>query len=156
MPLLCIQFAVALLPIGNSVGGAAGIGFHISLGTLLAIVFSARLVCRLFDHGPPGRRVAAQLLQGLLYVLAVGVSATGWLAYRPSPFAGRALLFNYIELPKLEWSYVTHWATWHRWAVWLFLSVIAGHVALAIYHLFKPGDRHHGAMSLIPRQESSR
>jgi len=150
--LLGVQFAVALLPIGSGIGGVAGLGFHVSLGALLAIVFSARLVCRLFDRGPHGRRIAARLLQGLLYLLAFTVSASGWLAYRPSPFAGRALLFNYVELPKLVWSHTTQWIVWHRWAVWLLLGVSAGHIALAIYHLLRPGDRRNRAMSIFPNR----
>lgn len=153
VPLLAVQFAVSLFIMGDGTGAVSWLGFHVSLGALLALVIGARLVCRLFDRGPPGRRVLAQMGQALLYLLALGVSATGWLAYRPSPFAPRAVLFGVFDLPVLSSLRLAPWSVWHLWLVWLFLFLVAGHVAMAIYHVCIPGDPTMAAMSLrVPRR----
>lgn len=147
VPLLAVQFAVSLLLMGDG-RSVPWLGFHISMGTVLVAVIGARLVCRLFDSGPHGRQIVVRLLQAMLYMVALGVSATGWLAYRPSPFAVRKVLFGYLDLPVLSSLRVAPWSFWHKWSVWLFLLLVAGHVGMAIYHACRPGDRTMAAMSL--------
>lgn len=157
VPLLGIQFAASFLVMGDGTSALSRLGFHVLLGTLVVVTFGARLVCRLFDHGPAGRRVVVRILQAIIYLVALGVSATGWLAYRPSPFAPRAVLFGFFELPVLS-SLVrlAPWAFWHKWLVWLLLLLVTGHIIMAFWHAFRPGDRVMVGMSLTnPRRPSS-
>ncbi|MBN9308422.1 MAG: cytochrome b/b6 domain-containing protein [Devosia sp.] len=148
VPLLAVQFAVSLLLMGDGRSAVSWLGFHISLGAVVFAAIGARLVCRMFDSGPLGRQIVVRVLQAMLYMVALGVSLTGWLAYRPSPFAVRKLLFGYLDLPVLSSLRVAPWALWHKWSVWLFLALVIGHVGLAIYHACIPGDRTMAAMSL--------
>lgn len=151
VPLLGVQFAVSLLLMGDGRDAVPWLGFHISLGVVLAAVIGDRLACRVFDRGPGGRRIIVRPMQATLYVLTLVVSATGWLAYRPSPFAARGVLFGNFDLPVLSSLRLAPWALWHKWSVWLLLVLVGGHIVLAIYHARTPGDRTMAAMSLRPR-----
>lgn len=155
VPLLFVQFAVSLTLMGDK-GAVGWFGFHASLGACLVIAIGARLVCRLFDRGPSGPRLAARLLQAALYLVLVAVSATGWLAYRPSPFAVRSILFGRFDLPVLAAPRFVPWAMLHRWLVWLLLILVAGHVLMAIFRGLAPGDRTLEAMSLSARRGRTR
>jgi len=154
VPLLGIQFAASFLVMGDGTSALSWLGFHVSLGTLVVVTLGARLVCRLFDHGPAGRRVIVRILQAMLYAVALGVSATGWLAYRPSPFAPRAVLFGFFELPvPSSLVRLAPWALWHRWLVWLLLLIVTGHIIMALWHALRPGDRVMASMALAnPRR----
>ena len=145
--LLALQLVVAWFLMGDGAGALQWISFHISLGVVLGAVIGVRLLCRVFDRGPARRASLARLLQATIYVQALAVSATGWLAYRPSPFAGRAVVLGYFDLPTLSFMRTAPWAFWHKWLVWLFVGMVVGHIAVAIYHARKPGDSTLAAMS---------
>jgi hypothetical protein len=77
-------------------------------------------------------------------------------AYRPSPFAARKVIFGYFDLPVLSSLRTAPWAMWNKWSVWLLLLLVSGHVVMAIYHARTPGDRTAAAMSLWTPHSSRR
>lgn len=155
---LGIQVVIAWMLMGDSAGGPRWIGFHISLGMVFAVIVAVRLLCRMFDRGPEGRAVAARMLQAGLYGEALAVALSGWLAYRPSPFAPRDVVFGYFELPILPLLRGLPWSTLHRGIVWLFIATVLGHALLAIVHALTPNDPRFAAMSLrrTPRTHDRR
>lgn len=156
VPLLAVQFAVSPLLMGDGRSAIPWLGFHISLGAVLVVAMAARVVCRLSGPGPSGRPFIVRLMQAILYMMTLAASATGWLAYRPSPFAARKVIFGYFDLPVLSSLRTAPWAMWHKWSVWLLLLLVSGHVVMAIYHARTPGDRTAAAMSLWTPHSSRR
>lgn len=144
--LLLVQYGVSFTLI-EGVGMIKWLGPHVIVGVCIAVAIAARLVCRLFDHGPAPRRLATRVVQAALYVVLLAVTATGWLAYRPSPFALRPMLVN---LPVLPVPQVLPWGLLHEWLVWLLMILIVGHSSVAVIRAFVMGDQTLRSMSLWP------
>jgi cytochrome b561 len=140
---IAAQIAGMFYLLETSISPAARLSIHGSVGVVILVVVSLRLLLRLLTTAP--RRLptpfarAASLVQASLYVLVIGLLATGWLAYRPVPFAPSARLFGSIPFPRppaVPGMTSREWIAVHEILVWSFLAVATLHVLAALAHAF--------------------
>ena len=134
---------------------------HKSIGLTLSPVIFFRLIWRL-THRPPvlpealprWQRMATLANHRLLYACMFAMSLSGYLG---SSFSGYPIKYFGVTLPGWggkddalkELFSVVHW-----WAAWVFVALIALHVAAALRHLLK-GDGIFARMwPAAPRRES--
>jgi cytochrome b561 len=145
------ELAVALVLMRPGMATIYWMPTHISLGAGLLLLVLLRLVWRMFERRPRravGRIALAssRLLQALLYLLLLATVVTGWIAYRPVPFAPAvqvAGIFALPAFPALEWLPNWPYAYLHRLCTWLLVAVAGMHIGAAILH----GVRRDGVLS---------
>lgn len=150
LALLVGQFIVALnLPhIGRDTKPDAIINLHFSIGVIVLAVAIARLAWRAthpeprpLDGIPPWQVQSARIIHWLLYVLLFAVPLLGW---ANASWRGFQVVMFGLELPKLIATRAPGW----NWtgdvhtilAYYVMLTLVALHVAAALYHYFARKD----------------
>jgi len=122
--------------------------FHKSLGVLILILMTLRLINRLAVGAPiadpgiaPWQKAVSSIVHTSLYVLLLAMPIVGYIANSaygaPTPF------FGLFELPPIvgkDEELATQLFTLHRWTGWLVIILVLTHVSAAIYHYFVRRD----------------
>ncbi len=121
--------------------------WHKSLGVLLLITFFIRVGWRLF-HKPPSLPqsykkldiIGAKLGHIGLYALMIAMPLTGWLMVSSSPYGLPTIVFGWFEWPHIDFvqgSEVINKLSknMHEILSWIFIAMIAVHVAAVIKHI---------------------
>jgi cytochrome b561 len=145
LALLLVQYPLGWLMPDIHRGEKPGVAmsFHVSLGIVILLAITARLVWRLThpvapDKTLPGwQQMAAQATHWLLYALVLATTITGWLF---ASFRGWSISFFFLTpLPMLSSEnsaairVINHW---HQKFEWALLILIGLHVVAALAHLF--------------------
>jgi cytochrome b561 len=127
---------------------------HKSIGVTLLLLVVLRLAWRalrrpppLPETVPPLERVAAQAGHASIYVFLVALPLTGWAMVSVSPLNIPTVLYGFIPWPHLPWfadiedrkAAETLLKTIHDTGAFIFIALIAGHIAAALRHALK-GD----------------
>ena len=121
---------------------------HKSIGVLLLLLVSMRVVWRILDrrpevdHMPTWQRYASVLVVVVLYALMFGLPLTGWLYNSAAGFPLR--WFNLVNLPALmppNPVFKTSIKEWHESGAAIFLGVVVVHVLGRLKHHFVDRDR---------------
>ena len=151
------------LPLGWLMVGAEGLRkftlfqLHKSVGISVLALTIVRLGWRLANPPPayPGtmngwERTAAHLVHLSFYLLMLGMPLTGWIIVSASPLNIPTLLFGTVPLPHLGFVHdlslgtrqaiETNVGTGHALLAYLFVGLIALHVAAALKHQFVERD----------------
>ncbi|KIZ37275.1 cytochrome b, partial [Rhodopseudomonas palustris] len=148
--LLAIQYPIGwLMPDihrGDQPGSA--MMFHLSFGLTILAVMTLRLLWRLTHRVapepslPPWQRRSAEAVHGLLYLLVLATTLTGWLF---ASFRGWSIsYFGLVPFPMLASgnpAYNRAIDGLHQAAEWTLLIVIGAHIAAALIHRFYYRDR---------------
>ena len=149
---LLAQIAFGLLldgiaPRGTPARGAV-INLHKSLGIVLGVLIIARIAWRL-KHRPPswpvsmslGQQRAAKLGHGALYACMLILPIAGYVG---SNFSKHGIRFFGMPLPAWgpDWPAAYNLLVGlHIATAFVFIALIAGHVAMALFHALVKGDR---------------
>jgi cytochrome b561 len=145
LALLLVQYPLGWLMPDIHRGEKPGVAmsFHVSLGIVILLAITARLVWRLThpvtpDKTLPGwQQMAAQATHWLLYALLLATTITGWLF---ASYRGWSMSLLYLmPLPMLASENAAAGKAidgWHQVMEWTLLVVIGLHVAAALAHLF--------------------
>jgi cytochrome b561 len=137
--MLCIGLYMVGLPKGLAFKSSL-INFHKSLGMTVFLLVLIRIVVRVVAGRPPlppmraWQRAAASMTQVLLYVAMVGMPLTGYLG---SSFNKFGTSFWGIKLPMWGWDDAGMRSLFfgiHTVCAWIFIALIALHVAGALKH----------------------
>lgn len=131
--------------------------WHKSLGVTLLVLFFVRLGWRLL-HKPPALPASVQGLEKLaahaghwgLYALMLAMPLTGWLMVSSSVFGLPTIVFGLFEWPHIPGVVMNEAVSGlskeaHEILAWVFMALIAGHIAAVVKHLVI--DKH----NLLPR-----
>ncbi len=142
--LLLIQYPLGwLMPdIHRGMTPGAPMNLHISIGLVVLILIIVRLLWRISHPVAPDgdlpdwQRISSEAVHGLLYVLVLATTLTGWMfaAMRGWTVA----LFWLVPLPPLVAQGSTLGRTLgelHQYIVWALLALVAVHVGAALVHL---------------------
>ncbi len=167
--------AVAILTnlwLGWCMGHAEGMDqfrlfqLHKSVGITVLLLAIVRIAWRLSHRPPPYpagmtpfERRAAGGLHALFYLLMLALPLSGWVIVSASAYNLPTLLFGAVpwphiapvhDLPAASRQLVEdRTRTAHMWLAWLFLALIALHVAAALKHHFH--DRDDVLARMLPR-----
>ena len=145
LALLLVQYPLGWLMPDIHRGEKPGVAmsFHVSLGIVILLAITARLVWRLTHPVAPDKtlprwqQMAAKATHWLLYALVLATTITGWLF---ASFRGWSMsLFYLVPLPMLaseNAAAVKAIDGWHQVMEWTLLAVIGLHVAAALAHRF--------------------
>jgi cytochrome b561 len=122
--------------------------FHKSLGLLILILMTLRLINRLAAGAPiaePGierwQKIVSSAVHTSFYVLLLAMPIVGYIANSaygaPTPFFG---LFELPPIVDKNETLATPLFTIHRWVGWLVIVLVLTHVSAALYHHFVRGD----------------
>ena len=149
--LLIVQFCLGwkMPHIGRNTVPETLINLHFSFGTVILLVVAVRLLWRLthaepapIDGLPPWQVTTARLVHYLLYALLLVIPLLGW---ANASFRGFDVsLFGIVTIPKLiaarapgfAWTGDVHVLL----STYVLLTVVALHVATALYHAFVRKD----------------
>ena len=157
--LLAIQYPIGWLMPDIHRGMTPGVGmtWHISIGTIVLALITARFAWRLThpvapeSSLAPWQRLASEAIHWLLYLLVLATTITGW--FFASARGWNISWFFMTPLPMLtdENSPVGQAiGRWHENLEWALLIVIGLHVTTAFLHLFYYRD---GVMRrMLPQQ----
>ncbi len=148
--LLVIQYLIGwLMPdIHRGMTPGAAMTIHISIGVVILALIVLRLAWRLthpvgVDRSLPAwQRIGAESVHGLLYLLVLATTLTGW--FFASMRGWTISFFFIVPLPMLTAEGSQFGRTigrWHETAEWALLIVIGIHVAAALVHFFIYRDR---------------
>ena len=131
--------------------------WHKSLGVCLLMLFFVRLGWRLL-HEPPALPASIKGLEKLaahaghwgLYALMIAMPLTGWLMVSASVFGLPTIVFGLFEWPHIPGVAMNEAISGaanqaHGLLAWVFIALIAGHIAAVIKHAVI--DKH----NLLPR-----
>ena len=118
--------------------------FHKSLGVLILILMTLRLINRLVVGAPiadpgivPWQKTVSSVVHTSLYVLLFAMPVVGYIAnsaYGAStPFFG---LFNLPMIVEKNEALATQLFAVHHWVGWLVILIVLAHVGAALYHYF--------------------
>lgn len=147
--LLAVQYPIGWL-MADVHGGPPGAAMmlHVSFGVSILVVMAIRLGWRMTHRVvpepslPAWQRRTSELVHGLLYVLVLATTVTGWLF--ASLRGWTVSYFNLFPLPMIaakDAVAIRQVDGWHQLAEWALLVVICIHVAAALMHLFFYRDR---------------
>lgn len=120
--------------------------WHKSLGVLLLLAFFLRLFVRLRTEVPllpaamkPLEQKAAKAGHYALYLFMIALPLTGWLIVSSSVYGLPTIVFGWFEWPHLPGvaanKEISEWAEEaHEIFAYIFMALIAGHVAAVIKH----------------------
>lgn len=133
------------------------IQLHKSLGVIILLAVTARLILRLIKTPPPlpdtlskQDKILAKLGHLALYGAMIIIPVSGWVMVSSSPYGLPTLVFNSFEWPHIPWvegdKEINQLAkTVHEIIAYVFIGLIVVHVAAVIKHAVK--DR----LNLLPR-----
>ena len=120
--------------------------WHKSLGVILLLAFFLRLGWRLW-HKPPSYpsamkkldKIAAKLGHWGLYALMIAMPLSGWIMVSSSPYGLPTIVFGWFEWPHIDYfsgnKVINGLAKKsHEILAWIFIVMIAIHVAAVIKH----------------------
>jgi cytochrome b561 len=118
--------------------------FHKSLGVLILLLMTLRLINRLAVGAPiadpgiePWQKTVSAAVHTSFYVLLVAMPIVGYVANSaygaPTPFFG---LFELPPIVDKNEAISTPLFTIHRWVGWLLIMLVLIHVSAALYHHF--------------------
>jgi cytochrome b561 len=118
--------------------------FHKSLGVLILMLMTLRLINRLVVGAPiadpgiePWQKTVSSVVHTSLYVLLFAMPVVGYIANSAygaaTPFFG---LFNLPMIVEKNEALATQLFTLHRWVGWLVIIIVLVHVSAALYHYF--------------------
>jgi cytochrome b561 len=147
---LFAQFALGwwMLDVPKSPPGvrAGWFNLHKSIGLSIALVVVLHLAWRATHARPKDlllprwQRIAARTTHGLLYACMLVMPLSGYLG---STFTRYPVRFFGVVLPAWnhDWPAAKQWMSGiHNAAAWLFMALIALHVAAALWHWFQRDD----------------
>lgn len=89
---------------------------------------------------PPAERIAADVVQGLLFGLTIAVPLAGWALASTSTLGIPSYVFNLFVMPHLSLEPSAQaeafWRQAHGWLAYATLALALGHVAAALRHHF--------------------
>jgi cytochrome b561 len=142
--LVTMQFVTAfLLPhIGRNTPANDVINLHFSLGVVIMLVMTVRLLHRLMHpvalearDAPPLERLLARIVHYVFYLILIVGPVLGWASASAHRLA--VTLFGIVTLPPLAQK-GAGWANLagdiHSTAMWVLLWLIGAHVVAALYH----------------------
>jgi cytochrome b561 len=148
------QLAIGLWMVrAISLAGSQALAFHAyqwhkSLGLIILVLSLLRLWWRLANPPPPLpatmtsiERKAAKTIQGLFYLLTLGMPLVGWLMVSASPLGLPTTVFGLFEWPHIGWlaglggGVEAAFKTAHRAMGYAFIGLLTLHVAAALMHL---------------------
>lgn len=144
------QFALGWLmpPVRRGMEPGASMHLHISVGIVVLVLIVVRLVWRLAHRVAPAaelprwQAVAASAVHGLLYLLVLVSTLTGW--FYASARGWTLGFFSLLPLPALcapGSSTGRAIGSVHENVVWVLLALIGVHVAAALVHAFVYRDQ---------------
>jgi cytochrome b561 len=148
--LLAVQYPIGwLMPdLHRNMQPGAPMTFHVSFGLTILTLIVLRLAWRLAhpvapeSSLPSWQRLSSELVHGMLYVMVLATTLTGWLF---ASYRGWSLTFFYlVPLPMLSSDNAAAGKTidgLHQAAEWLLLVLIVVHVGAALAHIFIYRDR---------------
>lgn len=148
---LCV---LTTIPVGVAMNRITGdlanglFNFHKSLGILILILMTVRIIYRLAKGVPPHEPglpaffvFAGNVTHWALYILLIAMPISGWVANSaygaPTPFFG---LFNLPSLAAKNEVLSTQIFGVHRWMGYAIGALIAMHIGAALFHHFIRGD----------------
>jgi cytochrome b561 len=140
--------AITMVRIGDGSTPDALYNFHKSIGLLILVLMTLRLINRLVAGAPapdpeiePWQRTVSSAVHGSLYVLLLAMPIVGYIANSaygaPTPF------FGLFELPPIvgkNEALATQLFAIHRWTGFLVIALAMVHISAALYHHFIRGD----------------
>jgi cytochrome b561 len=122
--------------------------FHKSLGVLILLLMTLRLINRLAVGAPipepgiePWQTTVSSIVHTALYVLLFAMPIVGYVANSaygaPTPFFG---LFNLPAAVGQNEALAKQLFAIHRWVGWLVVGIVLLHVGAALYHYFARHD----------------
>jgi cytochrome b561 len=140
--------AIAMTLVAEGPTQDALYNFHKSLGILIFILMTLRLINRLAVGAPiadpgiePWQKAVSAAVHTSFYVLLIAMPIVGYIANSaygaPTPF------FGLLELPPIvekNEALSTPLFAIHRWVGWLLIILVLTHVSAALYHHFIRGD----------------
>jgi cytochrome b561 len=140
--------AIAMTLVAEGQTQDALYNFHKSLGILIFILMTLRLITRLAVGAPiadpgiePWQKAVSAAVHTSFYVLLIAMPIVGYIANSaygaPTPF------FGLLELPPIvekNEALSTPLFAIHRWVGWLLIILVLIHVGAALYHHFVRDD----------------
>jgi cytochrome b561 len=122
--------------------------FHKSLGVLILVLMTLRLINRLVVGAPipepgiePWQKVVSATVHTSLYVLLLAMPIVGYIAN--SAYGATTPFFGLFSLPGIidkNETLATQLFTLHRWVGYLVIALVVTHISAALYHHFIRGD----------------
>jgi cytochrome b561 len=136
--------AIAMTRVGEGPAQDTLYNFHKSIGVLILMLMTLRLINRLVVGAPvpdpdiaPWQRTVSAVVHTSFYVLLLAMPVVGHIANSaygaPTPFFG---LFNVPAAVGKNEALATQLFTVHRWVGWLLILLVLTHVSAALYHHF--------------------
>jgi cytochrome b561 len=142
--LLVVQYSIGwLMPDLHGKPPGVPMTWHISIGTVILGLIVIRFLWRLTypvapeSSLPPWQRLTSEAVHGLLYVLVLLTTLSGWLF--ASAHGWKVSWFFVAPLPMLtsgSRALVKTLDGWHQYFMWALLIVAGLHTAAAFVHLF--------------------
>jgi cytochrome b561 len=141
--------AIAMTRVGEGPNQDMLYNFHKSLGVLILVLMTLRLINRLAVGAPiadpgiePWQKAVSATVHTSFYVLLLAMPVVGYIAN--SAYGAATPFFGLFELPAVvdkDETLATQLFTAHRWAGYLLIVLVLLHVSAALYHYFIRGDR---------------
>lgn len=144
---LCV---IAIVPMGIMMGNLPDgpaknnvFEFHKSLGALILMLMTVRIIYRVVKGAPPEPnipafyRVAGQVTHWALYVLLIATPMVAWIGY--NAFGVRVPFFGLFELPALigkNEPLSDTMFTVHRWLGLTVGALVLMHIGAGLFHFF--------------------
>ena len=140
--------AIAMTRVSEGPTHDALYNFHKSLGVLILILMTLRLINRIAVGAPiadpeikPWQKTASAAVHTSFYVLLLAMPIVGHIANSaygaPTPFFG---LFDVPPVVDKNEALATQLFAIHRWVGWFLIVLVLTHVSAALYHHFIRGD----------------
>lgn len=125
--------------------GQTIVPWHISIGTLLLVLIAVRLIwaLRQREQRPPHVGPTAILVKGghfLLYVCMVLMPIAGILLMIGSGYGLKVFGMELVAQTDVETGWMISLGSLHSPLAWLFVILVLGHVAAALFHHFVQRD----------------
>ena len=136
--------AIAMTRVGEGPIQNALFNLHKSLGVLIFVLMTLRLINRLAAGAlaaeteiEPWQKAMSSVVHTSLYVLLLAMPIVGYTANSaygaPTPFFG---LFSLPPIAGKDEALAMQLFTIHRWVGWLVIALVLMHVGAALYHQF--------------------
>ncbi|MDR1967821.1 MAG: cytochrome b/b6 domain-containing protein [Burkholderiaceae bacterium] len=150
---LAVMAAVALAMVHEWIDdetlGRSLLAIHRQIGLTVLLLLVVRLLLRLrpdrdttaVDQLPMLMRWAAGLVHWVLYAFLLAMPLLGWAM--TSAQGHKVRLFGAVPLPSLvsvNPDLADSFQEWHEWCAWGLLTVVAMHIAAALFHHFVRRD----------------